>query len=187
MNSSWAGLPVAASRLRIVLWLGWCLLSSGPVVQAQVQPAISVARNGSTVQLVWDAQLGTGSFVVEQSDALGAAAQWRASSLTYLSLLGAGSTVRHTAIVDGVSGTKFFRLRQLTMFSYAARTIDLQNVDFPQPHVVQLASATGLLASFPNSGSASVPGMINFLWNVNYDGVLAHFNVGVTISIDALP
>lgn len=178
---------MAASRLRIVILLGCCLLCVGSTVLGQIQPTISMARNGATVQLVWDAQLGTGSFVVEQSDALGAAARWRESSLTYLSLLGAGSTVRHTAIVDGVSGAKFFRVRQLTMFSYAARTIDLQNVDFPHPHVVHLASATGLLASFPNSGSASQPGMVNFLWNVNYDGVMAHFNVGVTISIDPLP
>ena len=169
------------------LLLAYWLVGLASSASGQTQPTINVTRVGSMAQLVWDAPLGTGSFVVEHTDALGASAIWRMTTLSYLSLQGDGTTIRHIAQVTNVNNTTFFRVRQLPHFAYAARTIDVRNVDFPNPHVIGFKSHLGLLAAQPNTGRASDPGMVNFIRNVTYNGISAEFHIHLTISIEPTP
>jgi hypothetical protein len=52
----------------------------------------------------------------------------------------------------------------------SARTLVLYNVNFPGASVVDLSSMSGLLAARPNTGATVVPGDVNFVHNVNYNG-----------------
>jgi hypothetical protein len=52
----------------------------------------------------------------------------------------------------------------------SARTLVLYNVNFPGASVVNLSSLSGLLAARPNTGATVVPGDVNFVHNVNYNG-----------------
>jgi hypothetical protein len=57
--------------------------------------------------------------------------------------------------------------------SMSARTVVLYNVNFPGASVVTLDSLSGLLAANPNTGATVVPGDVNFVRNVNYNGLPA--------------
>lgn len=71
--------------------------------------------------------------------------------------------------------------------SLSARTMNLSNIDFPNGSTVNLYSQLGQLAANPNTGAASVPGHVNFILNVNYNGSPAQLFVGSTINIAARP
>ena len=71
--------------------------------------------------------------------------------------------------------------------SLSARTVNLSNIDFKSGSTVRLYSQNGLLAANPNTGSASVPGHVNFILNVNYAGNPAQLFVGGNITIGVRP
>ncbi|MBI5800250.1 MAG: FecR domain-containing protein [Verrucomicrobia bacterium] len=71
--------------------------------------------------------------------------------------------------------------------SLSARTVNLSNIDFPNGSTVTLYSQNGLLADKPNTGAASVPGHVNFILNVNYNGNPAQLFVGGNITIGVRP
>lgn len=71
--------------------------------------------------------------------------------------------------------------------SMSARTVSLSNIDFPNGSTVSLRSQFGQLAANPNTGAASVPGYVNFIVNVNYNGSPAQSFVGSRINIGVRP
>lgn len=84
-------------------------------------------------------------------------------------------------IVDGLS------FANVMAISLRARTVDLENVNFLNGSTVNLYSQLGQLAANPNTGAASVPGHVNFIQNVNYNGSPAQLFVGSTINISVRP
>lgn len=100
-----------------------------------------------------------------------------AMSPTASANLSAGETLTvNGASVSGVAN-----------ISLSARTMNLSNIDFPSGSTVNLYSQLGQLAANPNTGAASVPGHVNFILNVNYNGSPAQLFVGSTINIAARP
>ncbi|NBV21563.1 MAG: hypothetical protein EBS05_06520 [Proteobacteria bacterium] len=79
-----------------------------------------------------------------------------------------------------VSGTT---LSGVGNISWSARTLNLQNINFPGGSTVNLYSQLGQLAPNANTGAASVPGFVNFILNVNYNGNPAQLYVGSTVNI----
>jgi hypothetical protein len=90
-------------------------------------------------------------------------------------------TAGETLSVNGVS------FANVVAISLSARTVNLENVNFLSGSTVNLYSQLGQLAANPNTGAASVPGHVNFIQNVNYNGNPAQLFVGSTINISARP
>ncbi len=78
-------------------------------------------------------------------------------------------------------------LANVTSISLFARTVNLSNINFPNGSMVNLQSQHGQLAPNPNTGAASVPGYVNFIVNVNYNGNPAQSYIGGPITISQLP
>lgn len=74
-----------------------------------------------------------------------------------------------------VNGTSIGNVANISL---SARTVNLSNIDFANGSTVRLYSQTGLLADNPNTGAQSVPGHVNFIINVNYNGSPAQTFVG---------
>ena len=74
-----------------------------------------------------------------------------------------------------VNGTS---IANVASISLSARTVNLSNIDFANGSAVKLYSQLGLLADNPNTGAQSVPGHVNFIINVNYNGSPAQAFVG---------
>ncbi len=89
----------------------------------------------------------------------------------------ANLTATETLTVNGPS------IANVANISMTARTVNLFNINFPAGSTVNLYSQLGLLAANPNTGAASVPGHVNFIVNVNYNGNPAQLFVGSTINI----
>lgn len=100
-----------------------------------------------------------------------------AMSPTASASLSAGETLT----VNGMS------VSGVANISLSARTVNLSNINFPGGSTVNLYSQLGLLAANPNTGAASVPGHVNFILNVNYNGNPAQLFVGNGINIAARP
>ncbi len=83
-----------------------------------------------------------------------------------------------------VNGTA---ISSVANISLSARTVNLSNINFPGGSAVNLYSQVGQLAANPNTGAASVPGHVNFILNVNYNGNPAQLFVGSTINIGVRP
>jgi hypothetical protein len=64
-----------------------------------------------------------------------------------------------------------------------ARTVVLQNINFPGGSEVRLNSANGQLAPNPNTGAAVQPGYVNFISGVQYGANPAELAVGNGITI----
>ncbi|MFA6543147.1 MAG: FecR family protein [Limisphaerales bacterium] len=77
-------------------------------------------------------------------------------------------------------------IASVASISMSARTMNLSNVNFPGGSTVNLTSQFGLLAANPNTGAASVPGHVNFIINVNYNGNPAQLYVGNGINISTV-
>ncbi len=90
-------------------------------------------------------------------------------------------TAGDTLSVNGVS------FANVVAISLSARTVNLENVNFPSGSIVNLYSQLGQLAADANTGAASVPGHVNFIRNVTYNGNRADLFVGSTINISARP
>ena len=77
----------------------------------------------------------------------------------------------------GLSGFSFINLE--------ARTVVLQNIDFPAGSTVQLKSQNGLLAPNPNTSQSIQNGFVNYISNVRYNGLLLSStpNPNITISV----
>jgi len=75
-------------------------------------------------------------------------------------------------------------LTDLTNVSLGARTLVLENINFPANSMVNLSSANGQLAPNPNTGSPALPGFVNFIREVSYGGLPAQnfINNGITLS-----
>ena len=93
----------------------------------------------------------------------------------------ANLTAAETLTVNGPT------IANVANISMTARTVNLFNINFPAGSRVNLYSQLGLLAANPNTGAASVPGHVNFIVNVNYNGSPAQLFVGSTINIAARP
>lgn len=91
----------------------------------------------------------------------------------------ASLTAAETLTVNGPT------IASVANISLSARTVNLFNVNFPAGSTVNLYSSLGLLAANPNTGASSVPGHVNFIVNVNYNGNPAQLFVGSTINIAA--
>ena len=63
--------------------------------------------------------------------------------------------------------------------SMASQTLELSNVNFPAGSTVNLRAQTGMLAPNPNTSQAVVPGHVNFIQNVDYNGSPAELQVPV--------
>jgi FecR protein len=74
-----------------------------------------------------------------------------------------------------VNGTSIGNVANISL---SARTVNLSNIDFANGSTVKLFSQFGLLADNPNTGAQSVPGHVNFIINVNYNGSPAQAFVG---------
>ncbi len=74
-----------------------------------------------------------------------------------------------------VNGTSIGNVANISL---SARTVNLSNFDFANGSTVKLYSQFGLLADNPNTGAQSVPGHVNFIINVNYNGSPAQAFVG---------
>ncbi|MEQ2007698.1 MAG: FecR family protein [Limisphaerales bacterium] len=83
-----------------------------------------------------------------------------------------------------VNGPTFANVADISL---SARTVNLSNIDFQNGSTVRLYSQNGLLAANPNTGAASVPGHVNFILNVNYNGSPAQLFVGGNITIGVRP
>jgi hypothetical protein len=102
-----------------------------------------------------------------------------------------GSTMNLTAgggdILGGpainVNNEDFSTFQTVNM---SAHTINLTDVAFGGSSIVNLHSFLGLLALFPNTGAASVPGEVNFITGVTYGGVAAQLRIGSGINISGL-
>jgi uncharacterized protein YoaH (UPF0181 family) len=68
-----------------------------------------------------------------------------------------------------------------------ARTLVLENVDFPAGSAVSLKSQLGLLAPNPNTGSSVQVGFVNYIDNVRYNGSLLSATPHPNITISPLP
>lgn len=90
-------------------------------------------------------------------------------------------TAGEAMAINGVS------FANVVNISLSARTVNLENVNFPDGSNVNLRSQLGQLAANPNTGAASVPGHVNFIQNVTYNGNPAQLFVGSTINISARP
>ena len=82
-----------------------------------------------------------------------------------------------------VNNTDFSSFAAVNM---AANTINLANVAFGGGSSVTLRSLNGELAPNPNTGAASVPGDVNFIYNVTYGGGPAQNYIGSGITIGEL-
>jgi len=73
----------------------------------------------------------------------------------------------------------------LASISLAARTVTLQDVDFPSGSTVSLSSSLGLLAPNPNTLAPVRTGMVNFIQNVTYGEVPAQDFVPISVGGNA--
>ncbi len=100
----------------------------------------------------------------------------------------AGMSTAQAAFTAGetltMNGPSFGNVSTIAL---TARTINLSNVDFLNGTIVNLSSQLGQLAANPNTGAASVPGHVNFIQNVSYNGNPAQLFVGSTINISVRP
>lgn len=69
----------------------------------------------------------------------------------------------------------------------SARTIILEDIDFPAGSFVELRSQNGLLAPNPNSGQPVQPGFVNYIDNVRYDGTVLTSSPHPNITISPVP
>jgi len=61
-----------------------------------------------------------------------------------------------------------------------ARTVDLQNINFPAGSIVDLRSQFGMLAPNPSTSQPSLAGHVNFIQNVLYNGAPAQNEVPIS-------
>lgn len=87
-----------------------------------------------------------------------------------------------TALETATLSNSFFS-GSPTFIGIDARTVVLQNIQFPGGSEVQLNSANGQLAPNPNTGAAVQPGYVNFVNGVLYNGSPAELAVGSGITI----
>ncbi|HEX9048297.1 MAG TPA: hypothetical protein VF988_14825, partial [Verrucomicrobiae bacterium] len=94
----------------------------------------------------------------------------------------ANLTAKHLITVNNADLSSFGSVNM------AANTVNLYNVAFGDGSTVTLKSLNGVLAPNPNTGAASVPGDVNFLYNVTYAGSPAqnYVNNGSGITITTL-
>jgi len=78
-------------------------------------------------------------------------------------------------------------LTSLGSLNLEARTLTLQNIDFPAGSIVTLKSALGQLAPFPNTGLLPVTGFVNYVSGVRYGGTLLTASPNPNITIQSLP
>lgn len=90
-------------------------------------------------------------------------------------------TAGEAMTINGVS------FANVVNISLSARTVTLENVNFPNGSTVNLYSQLGLLAPDPNTRRPVLPLHVNFISNVTYNGSLAELFVGSTINISARP
>jgi FecR-like protein len=92
------------------------------------------------------------------------------------------SRVNFQALSTSLTAAGDITLQQIAFMgpgvAMQARTINLSNVSFTSGSQVTLASQKGQLAPFPNTGKASMPGFVNYIINVTYDGTPAQNKTG---------
>ena len=99
---------------------------------------------------------------------------------TTANLTGGNGSVNGQPDTIAVYGTDFTGFSTVNM---AANTINLTDVQFGAGSQVSLRSFSGQLAPNPNTGAASVPGDVNFIYNVTYAGQPAQNYIGNGITI----
>ena len=101
-----------------------------------------------------------------------------------LTATGPGATATFTA--PNLVTVNNANLSNYGVVNMAANTINLLNVAFGAGSSVTLRSLNGVLAANPNTGAVSVPGDVNFIQNVTYNGNPAQNYVnnsgGITIT-----
>lgn len=104
------------------------------------------------------------------------------------SFTGASSspTVAASLTSGGTLTVNSLAISSVRNISMSAQTLDLSNINFANGSTVNLYSQFGLLAANPNTGAASVPGHVNFILNVNYNGNPAQLYVGNGINISTI-
>lgn len=170
----------------------YTVTGAGGTVQASAGRDIFVGSSaqfqGNTVQMTASRNATLTSPVIRGFSTLNVSA---VNDLNVASGSFTGSAMSPTAAANLTAGETLTvngaNVSGVANISLSARTMNLSNIDFPSGSTVNLYSQLGQLAANPNTGAASVPGHVNFILNVNYNGSPAQLFVGSTINIAARP
>jgi hypothetical protein len=157
------------------------LLAGTPIGAETVVPsAINLDSRGSVLELT-DSLVRTaqGGFAASSKDVTITGTQFELAgnfwadaggtaqleTLTFTNL--PATAVFQTTAVDAITLLNM-RFNGFTEINLGARTLALENVNFPDGSIVRLVSEQGQLAPQPNTGQTVQPGMVNFVRAVTY-------------------
>ncbi len=158
---------------------------------------------GSTGDLALTGGSVTGSFIVPKTrnfDVLGTAFTLVSGPTSdYVDFFADNNITVNGASITGLGSSRLYMeapnivdLRNTTLsgigfINLEARTVILQNIDFPGGSSVTLRSQNGLLAPNPNTSQSVQNGYVNYLSNVRYNGTLLTSTPHPSITITTTP